>query len=206
MPDLNWPELLLSVVLAAALGEITDWLPRLSDTMVKRAARSLSTRAPEREHEWLAILDQLPGKWSKFGYALSCLRIARAPLLNSLLDRLQPIFIWLARISLLVGVPEGTRRAWSEGDTGALVAVAVLVLLLGPALGRRSFDPPWFPAGRLPDWVWRAELVICGLVVVDSLWFGHAWFAAAFCAGMTLLYGRDFRRAGLWQTRRRPVN
>ena len=56
MPDLNWLELLLSVVLAAALGEITDWLPRLSDTLVKRAARSLSTRASEREHEWLAIL------------------------------------------------------------------------------------------------------------------------------------------------------
>lgn len=194
MADLNWPEVLLGLGLAAALGELTDWLPRISENTVRLAARHLPQRAQEREAEWLAMLDELPGKWGPFVFALSCLLIARASVLNALLDRLQRVFIWLARFSVVVGVPEGVRRAWVEGDLGALVAAVVLVLLLGPALGRRSFDPGWFPTWHIPRWVWRAELVVCVLVALNGLWMGDVPFVAWFGVVMAVLYGRDLAR------------
>ncbi|PNY79388.1 hypothetical protein [Deinococcus koreensis] len=71
MPDINWPEVLVALVLAAIASELGGWIPRLSEWLVRTLAHQLPTRAARREHEWLATLEATPGQWSKLFRALT---------------------------------------------------------------------------------------------------------------------------------------
>lgn len=71
MPDINWPEVLVALVLGAIVTELGGWLPRLAEWLVRTLAHQLPTRAARREAEWLDTLDATPGQWSKLLRALT---------------------------------------------------------------------------------------------------------------------------------------
>lgn len=76
MSEIHWWDIIVTLVLGAVLSEFTDWLPKLAERLVRWVARLHPTRAEIREKEWLAILDNLPGKWSKLGFACAHIPVA----------------------------------------------------------------------------------------------------------------------------------
>lgn len=208
MTDLNWPDVLVAAAIPLLLTELTDWLPQLSEWTVRQAACRLTIRAAEREVEWLAMLDHLPGKWSKLAFALSCVVIARASLLNEVVRRSQQVLIWTARV-FLVALPGGLYQGYldHQATSGLLVAGGVALVLLIPALGRRSFDPQWVPDWKVPAWMWWAHLLLLTLVALDGLWVKDYGFTVVLSALMMTAYGRDLHQAGIWRViiRRRPA-
>ena len=71
--------ILTVVIVPILIGECTDWLPWTATHLIRAAARKLPLTAQERyTEEWLAELDQLPGKLSKLVVALRIRFKARA--------------------------------------------------------------------------------------------------------------------------------
>lgn len=74
---MNWSELLVGALIGLVLAEWSEVCPWLSRRMVPPAARLWTIRNPERrevyEEEWLAVIDERPGKLLKLITALSFL-------------------------------------------------------------------------------------------------------------------------------------
>lgn len=205
MADINGPEVLLGAVLALAATELTDWLPRISAGLIRRAARALPNRAEVREQEWLANLEHLPGKWSGLFYALSCVLLARAAVAEAIARRVQQVLVWAARVMLLGLVGAVVQRAPQLlTDAGLWLACGVGLALLVPALGRREFDPFWYPPFVVPRWVWWILCALIVLTVLNGLWFGDVQFAGGVALLVAAAYGRDMRGA-LAQLAPRPA-
>ncbi|WP_059411705.1 sugar transferase [Cupriavidus basilensis] len=68
---------ILVFLVGLAFAELKDWLPWLARKVVLHAARRLSPEMHERmEEEWLAELEQIPGKLSPLFFALMLCRAA----------------------------------------------------------------------------------------------------------------------------------
>lgn len=81
--------ILSGVIIPIALGEVGDWLPRLSERLLSRAAARLGSDALADRYaeEWAAELNEIPGKYSKLGYALGRLTHMRVILREVRIDR-----------------------------------------------------------------------------------------------------------------------
>jgi hypothetical protein len=64
--------LLISVVLPLTLAEFSDWCPWLAERLVRWSARQLGdAKDRERyEQEYLAVLEEIPGKGAKLAAAI----------------------------------------------------------------------------------------------------------------------------------------
>lgn len=77
------------IIIPASLAEFSDWLPRLSQRLLGRAADRLGddALADRYAEEWAAELEEIPGKYSKLGYALGRLIHMRIILKELRIDR-----------------------------------------------------------------------------------------------------------------------
>jgi hypothetical protein len=109
-----------AVLLPLVLAEFGDWCPWLAERIVRWSARRLS-RLEDRiryEEEWLASLNQVPGKLSRlaaaFGYAVTVPRM-RWSLRNSVSRPGDPADIDLAYVmQIMVKHPDGGERTVAE--------------------------------------------------------------------------------------------
>lgn len=67
----NLIEVLFIVTLALLLPEYTNWLPKLAQRIIKLLAKHLPGKNQIRAAEWLAMLDNIPGKLPKLIYSFS---------------------------------------------------------------------------------------------------------------------------------------
>lgn len=69
--------LFLTIVLAILTDEILAWSPRLAQYLVRISAKSLPPKLDKRmEEEWLAHMEEVPGKFSRLLFAVGTFRAA----------------------------------------------------------------------------------------------------------------------------------
>lgn len=72
MFEFNWLSLLPAALLALLLTELTDWFPRIGEKIIIHVSKYHPKLPKERKNEYLANFDEIPGKFSKLLYAITC--------------------------------------------------------------------------------------------------------------------------------------
>ena len=107
--------LFLTIVLAILTDEILAWSPRLARYLVRLSAKSLPPKLDKRmEEEWLAHMEEVPGKFSRLLFAVgtfraACVighhaRLSHIPLRKALLIRAFDLLIGVQNVLLCLPV------------------------------------------------------------------------------------------------------
>lgn len=200
---MNWPAVIVSVVIGLAINEYADFAPWIARKIVRRAAHRIyvdnAERAEVRAEEWAAIIDARPGKlfklMSALGYGVAAMLTAtHARQRLNFLARwvyLHGLHLSTMELSLLESLfalrlrAERARLA-ARGVLYAPSLVGSLYLLVLDAISPES--------GEMPTVVYfLTPLVMMAVVIGLRLYL----MCAVVIAGMALLPG------GLRERRRR---